>query len=135
MKESTFKFTNPYVYDLHFEDNVDFDPKRFENISVKLETNIQKENVELDNEAWVSVCLKIGYTSYDPFNVSIALRALFSWENSLEDRMVNDLLSQNAVALLISYARPIVANITSFSRYPTFNIPFLDISDNNNLEN
>ena len=52
----------------------------------------------------------------------------FTW-NDLDDEMVDTLLRQNAPALLLSYARPIIASITNASKFPTYNIPFFDFSE------
>ena len=42
--------------------------------------------------------------------------------------MVDQLLRQNAPALLLSYLRPTVAQITSSSEFETFDIPFVNFS-------
>lgn len=36
----------------------------------------------------------------------------------------------NAPSLLLGYMRPLISNITNSSQYPTFNIPFLDMQEN-----
>ena len=44
------------------------------------------------------------------------------------DEQIDNLLRKNAPALLLSYARPLIASITNASKFPTYNIPFLDFS-------
>ena len=36
----------------------------------------------------------------------------------------------NAPSLLLGYMRPLISNITNSSQYPTFDIPFLDMQEN-----
>ena len=52
----------------------------------------------------------------------------FSWEDEKEDDLISELLNINAPALLTGYMRPIISLITSSSRFPTFNLPFLDFT-------
>lgn len=42
--------------------------------------------------------------------------------------MIDRLLNQNAPSLLSSYLRPIVAQVTSASKYGTYNIPFVNFT-------
>ena len=52
------------------------------------------------------------------------------WEDELEDMLVDKLLKANATSLILSYMRPIISNITNNSKYPVFNLPFLDMQNN-----
>ena len=52
------------------------------------------------------------------------------WEKDIDDHFVEELLKTNASSLLLGYMRPIVANVTGMTKYPSFNIPFLDMSEN-----
>lgn len=58
------------------------------------------------------------------------MEAIFTWENNLDPNMVKKLLKVNAPSLLLGYMRPLISNITNSSQYPTFNIPFLDMQEN-----
>lgn len=44
------------------------------------------------------------------------------------NNMIDRLLNQNAPSLLLSYLRPIVAQVTSASKYGTYNIPFVNFT-------
>ena len=55
--------------------------------------------------------------------------AKIKWNSELEDSKVNSFLNQNAPALLLSYARPIISMITNASRFPAYNIPFINFAD------
>ena len=55
--------------------------------------------------------------------------ANFRWSEALDEQRRDSLLKQNAPALLVSYARPIIAMITNASRFPAFNIPFINFTE------
>ena len=52
----------------------------------------------------------------------------FKWED-LDEKTVDSMLNLNAPALLLSYMRPIVANITNSSKFPTYNLPFINFKE------
>ena len=51
----------------------------------------------------------------------------FIWEEELTEEEIINALEINATSLLISYIRPLVALVTGSSKYPAWNIPFLDM--------
>ena len=91
------------------------------------ETNI-RDNPE-GNEAFISVKVTIGDKVTNPFLLTAEMGAHFSWNSSEDEEMIHDLKKMNAPSLLISYIRPIVTVVTSASRFPALNIPFLDLRD------
>lgn len=69
--------------------------------------------------------LSIGEISEkNPFFINISEAAGFKWEDDTED--VDKLLSQNAPALLLSYMRPTISMITAASKYPAYNLPYIN---------
>lgn len=54
-----------------------------------------------------------------PFYIKAIEGANFRWNDELDDNMIDRLLNQNAPSLLLSYLRPIVAQVTSASKYGT----------------
>ena len=54
-----------------------------------------------------------------PFYIKAIEGAKFRWNDELDDNMIDRLLNQNAPSLLLSYLRPIVAQVTSASKYGT----------------
>lgn len=126
MKESFFKFSDPYIVSLKYEENVNFDPNKFENVKLDFNNTITKNDE--NNQAIVTVNMEIGDMNNCPFYINISMQAFFYWDKH-DDETIKDLLEKNAVSLLIGYIRPIVASITSSSRYPTFNLPFINLSD------
>ncbi len=83
--------------------------------------------------------MTIGHEGNDvPFMITIAEQARFMWESNdefideNEEECIDRLLRQNAPALLIGYIRPIIASITSSSPFPTYNLPFIDLTEKTN---
>lgn len=52
------------------------------------------------------------------------------WMEELEEELIKTILSSNAPSLILSYIRPIVANLTGNSGLSAFNIPFMDFTSN-----
>ena len=59
------------------------------------------------------------------FRWMLVVASDFKWED-LDDDTVEKLLNSNAPALLLSYMRPIVANLTNASNLPVYNLPFVN---------
>jgi preprotein translocase subunit secB len=136
MKISKFQFSNPVLIDLKFSINNDYHQDSCQ-IGTRTTTNIQKS--ETENSAFVTVTMTIGHEGNDvPFMITIAEQARFMWESNdefideNEEECIDRLLRQNAPALLIGYIRPIIASITSSSPFPTYNLPFIDLTEKTN---
>ena len=83
------------------------------------------------NKANVEMCMNIGGMKKEyPFVINIIMASDFMWEDELEEVLVDRLLKANATSLILSYMRPIISNITNNSKYPVFNLPFLDMQNN-----
>lgn len=129
MKKSKFQFSNPNLINLVFEVNPNFDEKSFEFLKLESHTKIRKTQDQ--NKANVEMCMDIGgMTNEYPFVIKIIMASDFMWEDELEDGLVDKLLKANATSLILSYMRPIISNITNNSKYPVFNLPFLDMQKN-----
>lgn len=125
MKQSSFQFINPYLVEMSFETNSDFE---FENGEVEMQNafNIQVNRSESENRANVQLTLNSNLDNPDaPFKIHIVVASDFKWEDMKEDVLEN-MLNYNAPALLLSYMRPIVANITNASNFPAYNLPFIN---------
>lgn len=127
MKKSFFQFQEPFLTMMKFEENALFDRDNFK--SFNIETNTQIKKNEEERTALVSLSVSVGNLEDAPFEIHICMTALFKWEDTEDKTKIDDLLSKNAPSLLISYIRPIIASVTSTSRFPTLNIPFMDFRD------
>lgn len=129
MKESVFKFRNPVLESIRFDINDEFNEEEYDGVGISGETLISRMRDK--NMAVVRFYLKIGENAQTvPFVIEISMKAEYQWEESMEEEKVKKLLQSNAPALILSYMRPIVANITGSSKYPMFHIPYIDLSEN-----
>lgn len=117
---------------LHFVIN-DTYVKVDENININISINIEKRLIN-SNEAEVELSIEIGEKSEKaPFYIIAKEGAMFKWddESFSSEEEINKLLEINAPALLVSYLRPIISNITGASKYPSYNIPFINFNNRN----
>ncbi|MDC7291381.1 protein-export chaperone SecB [Blautia schinkii] len=124
MRPSKFQFVSPYLKEVHFELNPQFDvaDKQFE---VQNSFNVQVKRSEKENRANVELLLETNIEEKNaPFTLRIKVASDFKWDD-LDEKTVESMLNFNAPALLLGYMRPIVANITNSSNMPAYNIPFI----------
>lgn len=130
MGTSQFQFTDPVLSELQFYINDNYDAQN-EDINLKLSLSVNNNKLS-GTEAVVELCVEIGEKSaLAPFYITATEGAIFRWEEGIfsEEQDIHKFLSINAPALLLSYLRPIVSNITAMSKYPTYNIPFINFND------
>lgn len=128
MKESFFQFEEPYLMHFSFTENSHFNDALYKDLNIACQTQVRDHKDH--RSAFITVSLTVGGTEADdPFLLEIKMGAIFSWNETDQEELVENLKKYNAPSLLISYIRPIVALVTSSSRYPTLNIPFMDLRD------
>lgn len=129
MKESKFRFQDPYLNKLEFYINENYEASESEvSICNKFSVTIKKD----DNKPIASVSLDaiIGDKETAPFYIDCEMASNFIWDgSSYDEQTINDLLSINAPSLLLGYIRPIVSQITNMSECPPYNIPFYNFLD------
>jgi Preprotein translocase subunit SecB len=131
MKESKFQFTNPFITNLYFSVNENFDPNYFQQIQVSSHETAKRTEQEASVELKVTVGAQ---DSTSPFFVSITMSANFKWDTTLADEMVDNLLKCNAPALILSYIRPHIAMLTNSTQYPAYNIPFMNFTESESTD-
>lgn len=128
MKASKFQFVKPYLVELNFVANPDFDT---ENTSIEMQNSfsVQINRSENENLAKVELTLESNMKNDDvPFRVKATVASEFKWED-LDEKSVESMLNLNAPALLLGYMRPIVANVTNSSCFPAYNLPFINFTE------
>ena len=126
MKVSKFQFTDPYMEEMVFQGSGE--KLAGKDVPLSNTINVQVKKDEKKHKASVRLIIKTDAgTDGELFKLVVKMASQFRWKD-LDDEKVDILLHQNAPALLLSYARPIIAGITNASRFPTYNIPFLDFS-------
>lgn len=130
MKKSDFKFSNPILLKTEFLLN-----KKFENdekIVIGNSFNVSIKRDENDNKAIVELTIKIGKKELKqsiPFYIELVIGSAFTWNDVFDENTLQILLSQNAPALLLSYARPIIHSLTSMTPFPAYNVPFYNFTE------
>ena len=64
-----------------------------------------------------------------PFECVIKIGVEFSWDSTSTQEEINTFKSISAPAHLMSYARPIIAMITSMSPFPMYQLPFINFTE------
>ena len=127
MKESFFQYKMPRLTSLNFNFNEEFNYKSVKgDILTQCKTFIRKID---DNCSVVALQFLVGEkTNECPFFLDITMEALFNWTDA-DPSLIERLLTQNAPSLLLSYIRPVVADVTSRAGF-RFDIPFMNFIDN-----
>lgn len=145
VSESSFQFNNPSVTTLNFEINDDFyseDFDGFDDIEITRNIRMPEENAQ---NAIVSIVFDLGQKNEkSPFKIHIRMESEFTWTESMNtldeegNKHVDTFLKYNAPSLIMSYMRPVIAGITNSSKFPAYNIPFMDfrnLEDNSKFGN
>ena len=128
LKKSGFQFTDPRIQDFSFHVNEKFDENKFEGFQVGSE--VSNAVIVENKQAFVQLKLTIGELGETtPFVCTVAIVAKFEVEDIVAPDFFEELLSVNAPALLLSYARPIIALITAQGGFPSFHLPFMNFTE------
>mgnify|MGYP002623896581 CR=1 FL=1 len=125
MNKSKFQFQTPFLTKMYFTINNNFSSEE-KDVDIKNTMEIGISRKEGESLASVSLSLEIGTNdNSSPFHIDCEIVAVFSWdEYAFDEETVNSLLTMNAPALLLSYIRPLVSQITNMSPFPVYNVPF-----------
>lgn len=127
MEKSSFQFRNPVLARLEFGINEGFNKKLNDKQEVNINMTVQVNKKFDVHEAEVSLVFELGdKNDLNPFYVVATEKADFRWDDVLDNGTVEQMLNQNAPSLLLSYLRPIIAQITAASPYNSFDIPFIN---------
>jgi preprotein translocase subunit SecB len=130
MKNSPFQFKDPVLTNLVFELCRDFKPSEHKEIEFKNDFKIRIAREEKATNAVVSLTVSVNDGLNDvPFYCTATMMADFKWDETIEESIVEILLNQNAPSLLLSYLRPLIANIIGASQFPAYNIPFINFKN------
>ena len=129
MSYSEFQFTPPLLIKAKFEMLM---PPKDGKVAAKIHLHRSMVKIEGKSEALVELTLQINKYEEEilkdaVFYVDVTMQSNFKWENSIEEDLLGSLLEKNAVALLLSYIRPIVANLTNSSPISAYNIPYINL--------
>lgn len=130
MAISSFQFKNPVMTRCRYE-LIKRDVEPNQNININLTKTVSRE--QGSNEASIELLLQLnkeGDTVCEnaAFFAEVAMASVFTWDASLGEDAVNSLLQLNAISLLISYIRPVIANMTYMSPGGALNLPFINVT-------
>ena len=127
MKTSNFQFLKPHLEDIYFSINKDYIPDEPE-VEMQNQFGINVKKSKDKNMAYVQLTLEINMDDSinKPFEMFVKVASEFKWESDMDEKVIDTMLNSNAPALLLSYMRPIVANITNVSNIPVYNLPFIN---------
>ena len=128
---SSFQFRNPSLLKLLFEINNGFERAGEAEINIDIDSKIEISPGIEENSAVVILKLVIGAKNNSaPFYIYAEEGAEFRWNPSkIDNGHEEKLLKQNAPALLLSYLRPTISMITSASPFNSYNIPFMNFTE------
>ena len=131
MNKSNFQFSRPFLRELSFKENEAFKQNNdSRNIVLRnfLSLNIKKDANE--SFALVELALEVKAVNEEegPFHIKARIAAVFKWDPNM-NQQIDKMLKINAPALLLSYLRPIVSQSTSYTMFPSYDIPFINFTD------
>lgn len=122
IRKVSFETNNAFVFDKDIELDID------NNVTVlkACESEICEAQVILQ----LSVFKKAELEEV-PFQVEIEIEGLFSWDQNTEgdSTLLERALRQNAPAVLYSYIRPIVTNLTVEANMPPLVLPLMNFTE------
>ena len=128
MKESFFKLKSQFTEEIIFKKNNNFKDKK-----IKLEF---PHRLEIKNIDETSSNIKLTFNIFSekklldsPFFISITQSGVFEYPKDIDKKMLKGLLNVSAPAVLLSYIRGMISQVTAFSGYPALIIPLINFSE------
>ncbi|MBZ5962660.1 protein-export chaperone SecB [Leuconostoc gasicomitatum] len=134
-EQTSFRFTSPQLSNAFFsvrDRGISDNPKDIIS-NVKI---ISSFNERTEEKAVVSLTVQNFDNSDDiegkAYIFNIEYTAEFVWENNLDSQKVDEFLNVSAPALLLSYVRTTLSNMTSSAKVKIFDLPFFDFTQKSN---
>ncbi len=125
-KESPFQLVKlPVIKDLKFSTASNILENKKPKINISIKGNSKR--VENKNEAIIELDLELKTLEADFFELNAKIVANCSWNNGVTEKEISAFLDVTAPALMLSYIRPVISNITTYAGVPPFIIPLLDL--------
>lgn len=128
MKESKFQLEHQRLIDVEYKLNDKFSKKGALPLSVGMESTLSRIS---PNKALLNIkffIFKDEPLESVPIKAVLTIEGLFTWASSFKEEEVVGLLEVNAPAVLMSYIRPIITQLTVFSGLPALILPLLDFT-------
>ena len=127
MKESFFKLRSQFTEEIIFKKNSDFKDRK---IKLKFSHRLEIKNIDegSSNVKFIFNIFTEEELAESPFFISITQSGKFEYPSNLDKNNLENLLNINAPAVLLSYIRGIISQITAFSGYPALIIPLMNFT-------
>lgn len=132
---SQFQFSRPRLKEAIFLANSD---ENTDDVVFSFETKVQEPEKDENSKLFAKVMFTVSNfedlspTSDELYFLRVSMESTFSWDEML-DFSVEDFLKINAPSLLLSFIRPVVAELTGLSEYKQQYLPFIDFSVNKKI--
>jgi preprotein translocase subunit secB len=127
VKESFFRLRSQFTEEIIFKKNSDFKDRK---IKLKVSHKLEINNID-ETSSSVRLIFNI-FTEEElavsPFFISITQLGEFEYPSDLDRTDLENLLNINAPAVLLSYIRGLISQITAFSGYPALIIPLINFA-------
>jgi len=128
MKESSFQIIEQRILEIDYKTNSSFDFTQPVKVDYNINVNSEKKTQNsADVVIEIEIFKKKGFSEV-PFYLTFKILGLFSWNSETNEEELEMLLNINAPAVLTSYARPFISQITLFSGYEPLIIPLINFT-------
>lgn len=131
MKTSSFKINSHRLKSTDFTLNTNFKPEG----KVELKIDVNKTIARHADKPMAEVSLAVSLFKDlpdAPFECVVVYQGLFSWDKEVPTEKVEQYLKCNAAALLYSYVRPLITQLTAMSNLPALTLPFMNFLEDEN---
>lgn len=139
---STFRFSDPHLLEAVFLENLGYNGSlsQIGNLNFQFEKTIgnKLKKIADTDDLGTSVFLTVSTGKEIEFNeeipcyLRVTMRANFFWNSKeISENDANKFLNINAPALLLSYIRPKIHDLTKDADIPTQDLPFIDFANSN----
>lgn len=128
MKESFLRLNgNPIISKISFDLNKAFTPTDF-NINVNLKIAKKIVKTETNAKCFLKIVI-FEKGDIEPFFLEIEAIGNFEWTSDVNEKELNNVLNYNSPAIILSYLRPFISQITLFSGNPPLILPLINFTD------
>ena len=124
MIESFFRLKSQFTEEIIFKKNSDFKDRK---IKLKVSHKLEIKNID-ETSSNVKLIFSIFTEAESPFFISITQLGEFQYPSNLDKTDLENLLNINAPAVLLSYIRGLISQITAFSGYPALIVPLMNFA-------
>lgn len=129
MELSNFELLDHRLISINFKANPDFSQAEdgMIQLSVQGESKVAREQDK--NSAQVYLTLSFyndGRVENPPFMCTIEYAGTFAWKETIDEGTLSQLFEVNCPAILTSFIRPLLFQITAMSGIPPISLPLLD---------